>query len=81
MASTNTSERYRVSWKDEMGEIGPCVIWDLPAYRAWREENGLEPDGIGVPFGSKPTGLTELGWISYAEALAVAERHSVPFDA
>jgi hypothetical protein len=33
--------------------------------------------GFGIPFGYKPNGMTDLGWRTRREALAIAAEHGV----
>lgn len=70
-----------VSYKDEGGELGPVVVIDHEIYDqdpvvARRRNEG----SVGIPFGYKPQGLTELGWLTRSEALAVAASHGVTLE-
>jgi len=68
-----------VNWKDE-GDGGPCVLWDAERFSAWRVAQGLAPDGIGIPFGSQPDGMHDLGWLSYENAAEVARLHGLSLN-
>ena len=60
-----------VSFKDEDGELGPVVVIDHDIYDKDPVISKNNADGsVGVPFGYKPQGLTELGWLTRRRALA-----------
>lgn len=70
-----------VRFKDEDGELGPVVVIDHEVYDkdpvvAERRAEG----SVGGPFGYKPQGMTELGWLTRREALAVAAEHAVTLE-
>jgi hypothetical protein len=70
-----------VRYKDEGGELGPVIVIDHEIYDKDPviAKNKAE-DCVGVPFGYKPQGLTELGWLTRRRALAVAAEHGVTLE-
>jgi hypothetical protein len=65
-------------WDDEGREIGPVVVIDHDLYDKDPEiVKSCREGGFGIPFGYKPNGMTELGWRTRREALAVAAEHGV----
>jgi hypothetical protein len=72
------------SFKDEAEEddgraIGPVIVTDHEVYDKDPEiVNRREGRQSGVPFGYKPQGVTDLGWKTRREALAVAAEYGVP---
>lgn len=69
----------RVTFKDEDEvdgvAIGPVRVIDVEALAA-------DPVASGTmwPFGYKPAGVTDLGWMGKPEALAVARSHGVDLE-
>ena len=69
-----------ITFKDEDEQdgvpVGPVIVWDTDKLDAWMRANvpDYDPDhpAMGIPFGSKPDGMEELGWMSKPEALAEA---------
>lgn len=58
------SVNLRVTFKHE-GEasgipFGPVLLFDVSAYDAWRAKH-CPPGSIGIPYGSKPDGMIDLG--------------------
>jgi hypothetical protein len=67
-----------VSFKDEAGELGPVVVIDHDVYDKDPVIAKARAEGhLGRPFGYKPQGMTELGWLTRRDALAVAAEHGV----
>ena len=70
-----------VSFKDEGGECGPVVLIDHDVYDKDPVIAKARAEGSpGRPFGYKPDGMTELGWLSRRDALAVAAEHGVMLE-
>lgn len=68
-----------VTWKDE-GRRGPATVVDPDAVKAWRVAQGLDPDGWGIPFGSNPDGIRDLGWLTRAQAKRTADNLGLRFE-
>jgi hypothetical protein len=66
-----------VSFKDEGGELGPVAVIDREIYE---RDPVVAQGGVGIPYGYKPQGLPELGWLTRSEALAVAASHGVTLE-
>ncbi len=65
-------------WDDEDRAIGPVVVIDHDLYDTDPEiVKSRGEGGFGIPFGYKPNGMTELGWRTRREALAIAGKHGV----
>lgn len=58
--------------------FGPVVVTDTDAYDADPVVAERRAAGaIGLPFGYKPAGVTNLGWLTEPEAEAIAAEHGV----
>jgi hypothetical protein len=67
-----------VSFKEEGEEYGPVVVIDHDVYDKDPVIAKARAEGNpGKPFGYRPQGMTELGWLSRRDALAVAAEHGV----
>ncbi len=65
-------------WDDENSAIGPVVVIDHDLYDKDPEiVKSRRGGGFGIRFGYKPSGMTDLGWRTRREALAVAAEHGV----
>ena len=62
-----------VAFKDEGERVGPVVL--IRIERPSREV--ADAATAGVPFEYQQSDATDLGWLSYAEASAVAANHGV----
>jgi hypothetical protein len=70
-----------VRFKDEDGELGPVVVIDHEVYDKDPVIAKLKAEGrVGKPFGYKPEGITDLGWLTRRQALAVAAEHGVTLE-
>ena len=69
---------WSVSFKHEDEDsgmaIGPVTVVDHSLYDAWAK---VHATGLGIPFGSKPPGLHNLGWNTLADARRVAAHYGV----
>lgn len=81
------SVHLRVSFKHE-GEargiaFGPVILFDVPVYEAWCKTHGSPVHGrdgatiYAIPFGAKPEGKIDLGWLSKPYAIAIAAHYGV----
>jgi len=74
----------KMYFKDEGGPerdpFGPVQIVDADALAAWKVKQGLGPDSWGVPYGSTPDGIEDLGWQSRSWARAEAERRGIALE-
>lgn len=62
-----------VAFKDEGERVGPVVL--IRIERPSRE--AADAAAAGVPFAYQQSDATDLGWLSHAEASAVAVEHGV----
>jgi len=62
-----------VAFKDEGERVGPVVLIriELPSPEV------ADAAGAGVPFAYQQSDATDLGWLTHAEASAVAANHGV----
>lgn len=67
----------QVTFKDE-GEYGPVYEYDLAVYTAWCDANAVVIGG-GIPFGSKPEGEREIGWMTRSKAISYARSIGAQF--
>lgn len=62
-----------VTFKDEGARVGPVVL-----IRIERPSRGIaDAAAAGVPFAYQQSDATDLGWLSHAEASAIAADHGV----
>jgi hypothetical protein len=75
----------RVTFKHEGEEggqiIGPVLVIDQEKYDNDPEVRAARERGsFGIPFGHKPEGMTELGWMTLAQARREAKKRGVELE-
>jgi hypothetical protein len=70
---------YTVTFKHEDTvngrPVGPVTVIDHDEYD---QDPEIAEGGIGIPFGYKPRGVTDLGWQTRSAARQIAAGYGVP---